>query len=68
MADLLVGFDLAGGLVSKHLLHQVELLHQVAHLGVLNELRVRGLTLHLVLIDGFHCRWRQRMEQQLHAE
>ncbi len=57
MADLLVGFDLASGLVAKHLLHEIELLHQMAHVGVLNELGVGGLTLHLVLVDGFHCCW-----------
>ena len=65
---LLVGFNLASGLVAKHLLHEVELLHQVAHVGVLNELGVGGLTLHLVLVDGFHCCWQQWMEQQLHAK
>ena len=68
MADLLVGFNLASGLVAKHLLHEVELLHQVAHVGVLNELGVGGLTLHLVLVDGFHCCWQQWMEQQLQAK
>ncbi len=67
MADLLVGFNLASGLVAKHLLHEVELLHQVAHVGVLNEPGVGGLTPHLVLVDGFHCCWQQWMEQQLHA-
>ena len=68
MADLLVGFDLASGLVAKHLLHEVELLHQVAHVRVLNELGVGGSTLHLVLVDGFHCCWQQWMEKQLHAQ
>ena len=68
MADLLIGFNLASSLVAKHLLHEVELLHQVAYFRVLDELRVGGLTLCLVLVDGFHCCWMQRMEQQLHAE
>ncbi len=62
MADLLVGFDLASSLIAKHLLHEVELLHQVAHVGVLDELGVGGLTLHLVLVDGLHCCWQQWVE------
>ena len=67
MADLFVGFNLASSLVAEHLLHEVELLHQVAHFRVLDELGVWGLAPHLVLVDGLDCRRQQRVEQQLQA-
>ena len=67
MADLFIGFNLASSLVAKHLLHEIELLHQVAHFRVLYELGVRGLAPHLVLVDGLDCRRQQRVEQQLQA-
>lgn len=66
-ADLFVGFNLASSLVAEHFFHEVELLHQVAHFRVLDELGVWGLAPHLVLVDGLDCRRQQRVEQQLQA-
>ena len=51
---LLVGFHLTFSLVAEHFFHEVELLHQVLHGGVLDEGGVRGLPLHLVLVYGLH--------------
>lgn len=63
---LLVGFSLTLSLVAKHLLHEIEVLDEVPHVGVLDEVGVRGLPLHLVLVDGLHCGLLERVEQQLH--
>lgn len=64
---LLVGFDLTFSLVAEHLFHEVELLHEALHAGVLDEVGVGGLPLHLVLVDGLHCCLLERVEQQLHT-
>lgn len=64
---LLVGFNLALSLVAKHLFHEIKVVDQAPHVGVLDEGGIRGLPLHLVLVDGLHCVLLERMEQQLHT-
>lgn len=62
---LFVGFNLTFSLVAEHLLHEIELRYQTQDLWIVNEVGVRGMPLHLVLVDGLHRSFLQRVEQQL---